>query len=220
MVLRIESQELVSENLMFRSMGASSDYPDYKPHITITYDGAGVDVSEMFTGDIVLGPSVIKPINDNWKDTVVEINLLETGNSAIIASKMDRNVKHIAAEVLKVDDAQRIVWGWAYVSTEDGELLVDTQGDSIEPDEMEKMANDFMLGARTGKVMHSGEQKSTVIHSFPMTKALADAFGIECKREGWIVAHKIHDDDVWNAYKTGKFTGFSIGGRIGEIEEY
>lgn len=149
--------------------------------------------------------------------------LLECVVSAIMQTTMAHayaKKSALGGSILKLDDEQRIVWGWVYVSTEKGRLLVDSQGDSIEPQEMEKMANDFMTSVRTGKAMHQGDQIGTFIHSFPMTKELAAAFGIQCDREGWIAALKVADDKVWDAVKRGDFSGFSIGGSVAEIEEY
>ena len=156
-------------------------------------------------------------------DTPVKQGLLERGISAIIAAIMqhvDVNKSQKEATVLKVDDEQGLVYGWAYVSTEDGKLLVDTQGDSIEPIEMEKMATDFMLNSRNAKVMHKGENVGQFVHSFPLTNDIMKAFDIYSDREGWIVAMKPNDENVMKAYKSGEYTGFSIGGKAGDVEEY
>lgn len=140
---------------------------------------------------------------------------MQTPDAGIMATVMGYEMNKCAT-ILKTDDEQRIVWGWAYVSTEKGELLTDTQGDSIEPVEMVKMANDFMLSARTAKAMHQGEGIGEMIHSLPLTADLAKALGIETEREGWIVGMKVHDDAVWKRVRAGEFSGFSIGGRAKE----
>lgn len=127
-------------------------------------------------------------------------------------TEKNKSALHSAHSVLKVDTDQRIVWGWASVSTVDGELVYDAHGDAIEPHEMESAANAFMLDVRAAKAMHTGDMIGEVIHSLPLTKALADALGITCKQEGWIIAMKIHDDNTWNSVKSGKFAAFSIGG--------
>lgn len=132
-------------------------------------------------------------------------------NSVMEMSDMRKRVS-MNAEILKSDTERRIVWGWASVSTDDGELVYDSQGDSITPDEMSKMADEFMASVRTAKVMHSGKRTGEILHSFPVTKELADAFGLEMKREGWIIGMKVHDDDTWAAVKSGDFPAFSIGG--------
>jgi hypothetical protein len=163
-------------------------------------------------------------INDSDDDDdPVKQGLLERAISAIIGSVMDHdlvNKSSVSAKVLKMDDEQKIVWGWAYVSTEDGQLLVDTQGDSIEPVEMEKMANDFMTNARNAKVMHEGEDVGVFIHSFPLTNELMKAFDILSDREGWIVGMLVEKDQIWKKYKSGEYTGFSIGGKAGDYEVY
>ncbi len=151
-------------------------------------------------------------------DTDSNNPLLDSQKCANMHSDMtDANIKK-TFEVIKADAEQRIVWGWASVSTENGELVTDSQGDIIETNEMVKMANDFMLDVRLAKAMHQGEGVGEFIHSFPVTKELADALGIETTREGWVVGMKVHDDDTWEAVKRGEFSGFSIGGRAGKRE--
>lgn len=118
-----------------------------------------------------------------------------------------------SADVLKLDSERRIAWGWASVSMLKGELVTDLQGDTITPDEMEKMADRFMLSARTAKAMHEGNQIGEVIHSLPLTAELAKAFGFETDREGWIIGMKIHDDDTWKGFQEGRYRAFSIGGK-------
>jgi hypothetical protein len=155
-------------------------------------------------------------------DEPVKEGLLERTISAIIATIMQHTPVSKSVEqakVVKMDDEQRIVWGWASVVTEDGKAVVDTQGDVISPEEMEKMANSFMLDVRKAKAMHEGEQIGEVIHSMPLTNELMNRFGIYSDREGWIIAMKVHDDDTWSEMKKGRFTGFSIGGKAGSREE-
>lgn len=130
-------------------------------------------------------------------------------------SKRDNTFQSMVP-VLKVDKEQRIVWGWASVSTLKGELVVDHHGHQIEPHEMEAAANEFMLSVRTAKAMHKGSKVGEVIHSFPLTKELGEALGVSSDKEGWIIAMKIHDDETWEKVKTGEFGAFSIGG-MGEL---
>lgn len=114
--------------------------------------------------------------------------------------------------ILKIDEEQRMAYGWASVITENGEAVVDTQGDIIEADELVKATTNFMMDARMAKMMHSGDGIGEVVHSFPLTAELAKALGIDCTKEGWIVGVKVHDDEVWKACKDGKLKAFSIGG--------
>ena len=70
-----------------------------------------------------------------------------------------------------------------------------------------------MEHVRVGKAMHVGEQVGTVVHSLPITKEIGDSLGIQSDREGWVVAYKVFDDDVWAMVKSGELAAFSIGGR-------
>ena len=121
--------------------------------------------------------------------------------------------KNIEGKILKTDDEQRMVYGWASVVTEKGEAVVDRQGDVIEADTLVKAVNEFMEHVRVGKAMHTGEQVGTVVHSLPITKEIGDALGIQSDREGWVVAYKVFDESVWDMVKSGELAAFSIGGR-------
>jgi hypothetical protein len=121
--------------------------------------------------------------------------------------------KNIEGQILKADDEQRMVYGWASVVTEKGEPVVDRQGDVIEPDTLVKAASKFMEHVRVGKEMHKGNQIGAVIHSMPITKEIGESLGIQSDREGWVVAFKVYDDEVWSKVKSGELAAFSIGGR-------
>ncbi len=117
------------------------------------------------------------------------------------------------AEILKRDEDQRLVWGWAYVSTVLGEVSKDHSGEWIKPQELVKAATNFMLDVRVAKAMHNGDKVGEVVHSMPITKELSEALGIHSDREGWVLCMKIHDETTWNLVKSGKLSAFSIGGR-------
>lgn len=119
----------------------------------------------------------------------------------------------IEGTILKADEEQRLVWGWASVVSEDGVPLIDRQGDVITADTMVKAANKFMEDVRVGKLMHAGGQIGLVVHSLPLTKEIGDSLGVHSDREGWIVAFKVQDDEVWESVKSGQLKAFSIGGK-------
>lgn len=124
----------------------------------------------------------------------------------------------VEGKILKVDDEQRMVYGWASVVTEKGIPVVDRQGDVIEPDTLVKAINEFMEHVRVGKAMHTGEQVGVIVHSLPVTKEICEALGIQSDREGWVVAYKVYDDGVWDRVKSGDLAAFSIGGRATKRE--
>lgn len=119
----------------------------------------------------------------------------------------------LTGKILKRDDEQRLVYGWAYVATLDGELSVDRSGETIDPDTLTKAATEFMMDVRIAKAMHTGNPVGSVVHSLPITNEIAKSLGIETNREGWVVALKIHSDEVWELVKSGRLAAFSIGGR-------
>jgi hypothetical protein len=115
-------------------------------------------------------------------------------------------------KIVKVDEDQRIIFGWASVTRVKGELVVDTQGDVIETETLHKAVNDFMENVRIGKLMHSGEPVGQIIHSFPISKEICDALGIQTDMEGWVTGYKVYDEELWKDVKSGKYAAFSIGG--------
>jgi hypothetical protein len=118
------------------------------------------------------------------------------------------------ALVLKVDDDQRTVWGWASVATQGGQSVVDRQGDIITEADLMKAAHEFMLSARAAKAMHEGPQIGDVVESMVITKERASVLGInDVTKTGWLIAMKVNDDAVWKRVKSGELTAFSIGGR-------
>jgi len=139
----------------------------------------------------------------------------EADTSVSEMTKIDSNLE---GKILKVDDEQRMVYGWASVVTEKGVPVVDRQGDVIEADTLVKAVNNFMEYVRVGKAMHTGEQVGVVVHSLPVTKEICDALGIQSDREGWVVAYKVYDDAVWAMVKSGELSAFSIGGRANKEE--
>lgn len=119
---------------------------------------------------------------------------------------------NLYGKILKFDEEDRMVWGWASVITENDKPVIDSQGDIISPDTLLKAATDFMLSLRVAKRMHSGKKVGDFVHSLPLTKDIANALGISSDKEGWIVACKVYDEDTWQLIKSGKLPAFSIGG--------
>lgn len=133
----------------------------------------------------------------------------EAGTSV---SEMTNKIQ-IEGQILKQMDEERLAFGWAYVSTVKGELSLDHSGEFIRPEQLAKAATNFMLSMRTAKSMHTGESIGEVVHSMPLTNDIAKALGIQSDREGWVIALKVYDDQVWQDVKSGKLAAFSIGGR-------
>lgn len=160
-VLMFNSAALARRHLDMRRDGASWDYSEYQPHITITWDAGDLDVSKItpYQGEIVLGPEKFAPINEDWKDNLVEKGLYEMltkagarhsradqdmlqaihDNSVNLGascdSETDDEAEKVDATVVKVDKNLGLVFGWAIICKKDGEdyydLNIDKSGERV-----------------------------------------------------------------------------------------
>lgn len=130
--------------------------------------------------------------------------------------------KTFTVQVAKVDQEQRIFYGWAYVSEENGKVIVDKQDDFILPADLVKAAEDFTLnGGKLGD-MHDARNVGRVVASFVTSAELCKAFGLSCEkdRRGWILGFKVDDPEVWTKIKSGAQLELSIGGKGERVPTY
>lgn len=74
-VLQFASWNLASRHDDMVRAGASHDYPEYSPHVTITYSApAGLDLEAVrpFTGELAFGPEIFEPLDADWKGKINE----------------------------------------------------------------------------------------------------------------------------------------------------
>ena len=125
----------------------------------------------------------------------------------------------VESSIIKRDDEQRLVYGWASVITKDGAPVIDTQGDIIEEDTLVEAVHQFNSDARVGGVLHIRKSDGTaiqigsVVESFVFTKDIQSMLGIDLKKTGWFLVMKVLDDQVWALVKQGALPAFSIGGK-------
>lgn len=128
--------------------------------------------------------------------------------------------KRLYGEVAKVDEDLGLVFGFAIVCKEDGAPYFDLQGDHIPEDSMMKAAADFMEHSRVAKEMHAGEQIGGITFAFPLTEDVAKAMDLgEVRKTGLMIAMKPGSDEVMEKFRSGEYTGFSIGGARLQDEE-
>lgn len=121
-------------------------------------------------------------------------------------------------KISKLDNEQRLVFGWASVATEkSGKPLTDLHEDIIPVPEIEKAAYEYVLYSRRGGEMHKKTRGvMDLVESVCFTKEKCQAMGIP---EGtiadgsWWVGFKIASQDAWDLVKSGDYAAFSIGGR-------
>ncbi len=131
-----------------------------------------------------------------------------------------------STQIAKVNDELGLVFGYAVVCKEldltkaEGDRVMvehyDTQGHHIPEEVMLKAATDFALNSRASKDMHQGDSIQTAVFNFPMTEEIAKALDIRIEKSGWLIALK-PTPEVFAKYKSGEYTGFSIGGVAHEL---
>ena len=114
--------------------------------------------------------------------------------------------------ILKSDDEARIVYG--VVLEPD---TVDLQGDVLTLDTIENAAHKYLITHRTVGDSHSRAAGAEVVESY-LAPADLELGGQIISRGTWIMGVHVTDDNLWEAVKSGDYTGFSIGG-MGERKE-
>lgn len=79
-VLEIKVPELSKRSAALAKVGIKSRFPEYRAHITITYEKPeDMDVSEItpYRGVVILGPEILQPVSNNWKESYKEVSLEE-----------------------------------------------------------------------------------------------------------------------------------------------
>jgi cation transport regulator ChaB len=190
-VMKLQSDELQARFNACMSAGATYDYEEYIPHITLTYDGIGLDLNslQMPPFPIVLYKETVEPLDLGFSPNIIK-----------------------QVHIEKMGGDKRLVYAWAYVCQKDGEQVVDHSGDIMDEAEMEKMAYDFMESYRDGGERHQKTGVATAVASMPFTKDIQDALGIDTGKIGWFIVFKVHDNEVWEKVKNGTYKMLSIGG--------
>ncbi len=122
--------------------------------------------------------------------------------------------------ITKVDQDQRLVFGWLYQSTEaNGTRVIDHSGEFIETPELEKAAYTYVEKSREASRMHKDFGIGTLVESVVFTKEKCQALGIPdgIMPEGLWVGFRVHDDGVWAEVKTGKLRMLSLGGNARRV---
>lgn len=91
-VLKFDSQEMQARWKQYRDAGASWDYEGYTPHITLTYNGEGLDLSKItpYKGPINLGVEKQEALNEDKADEYVEEPTLTAPTEAEVLAQQDR----------------------------------------------------------------------------------------------------------------------------------
>lgn len=125
----------------------------------------------------------------------------------------------ITSGICKVDDSLGLIFGWGMVCKIEGKDHFDLQGHHIPEDTMLRVLSKFMSSKNVAKEMHTGQQIGTFLFAFPMTTEIAKSLGIQTNQTGALIAMKPDNQSTVDKFKSGEFTGFSIGGTEAVFEE-
>ncbi len=73
-VLLFAAWSLESRHREMVEAGGSHDFPEYQPHVTISYSAEGIDLETVkpYTGELRFGPELFEPLDLDWKAKVSE----------------------------------------------------------------------------------------------------------------------------------------------------
>ena len=93
----------------------------------------------------------------------------------------------ITGKITKLDEDKFLAFGWASVAQDaDGKVIVDSQGDTISIEELEKTAYNFVCGWHTAGEMHERYGVAELVESVVFTPEKIAALGLEGKVPvGW-----------------------------------
>jgi hypothetical protein len=112
--------------------------------------------------------------------------------------------------VIKSEE-KRLVFGEVYAPWQ-----IDTDGEAMLPEDIEKMAHDFLASGRVNKIdeQHNlTESNCLVVESFIARKGDPDGF-IE---GAWVLGTHIIPDDLWEKVKKGEINGYSFYGPVTQV---
>jgi hypothetical protein len=115
------------------------------------------------------------------------------------------------SQIVIKSEEKRLVYGEVYAP-----MQMDTDGEAMTADEIEKMAFNFMLNGRTTKIDVGHDYKESgcfAVESFIARKSDPDGF----VEGSWVLGVKIAPDDLWEAVKKGEINGFSFAGKAEKV---
>ena len=126
----------------------------------------------------------------------------------------------LSGDIVKIDEEQGRVYGWAYVFSKNGVQVEDHSGDIVDTPQSRLALEEAFVGYvkdhRTGDLDHQTFCVSRLIEAAFITKDKAELMGMSSDREGLWVGYEFNRDtsEGAQAWETAKTRGsFSIVGR-------
>ena len=134
-------------------------------------------------------------------------------------------------EISKVSQDERMVFGFFSIAKMNGESVIDSEDEFIDPAELEKAAYEFNLVSRQAGKDHRVVGVGRLVESWMCTKAKQEAMRDMLEKAGvkevafninadfWYGGFRIDDEHTWDLVKSGEYTCFSIGGFADKVSE-
>jgi len=128
----------------------------------------------------------------------------------------------VTIPITKMDEEQRLVFGWANMPHPVGKDLgppkIDLQDDQILLADLEKAAYEYIEFSREGDEMHTEKVVATIVESMVFTPEKMEKMGVTWDGPyGWWVGYRVAAD-VFAKVKDGTYKMFSIGGSAKQVE--
>lgn len=123
-----------------------------------------------------------------------------------------------SSEVAKANDEDQVVYGIASVSTVNGELVKDLQGDEVTTRALVEFNRSLIGGSRAGKFYHEGDVCTEVVAGIVLTEDWQKALGIDLECEPYLVEIHVPGPDDWAEVKQGDWM-LSIAGTMWHWED-
>lgn len=115
-----------------------------------------------------------------------------------------------SVQITKTDAAKQIVYGVVYAP-----YVMDTEGEFMFPEDIEKMAHDFMR-LDLNDVIDTNHDK-VANGSFPVESFVARAGDPDYPEGAWVLGVKC-SDGMWDAYQRGEINAFSFEAMVYAVE--
>lgn len=291
LVMTFSNWELHDRHWAFLSAGGVSEWPSYRPHLTIASDLVDFELSDDALADvpawIVLGPEEnadikVKTGVAKSESLLTVTDAMKVAAQALVDAPADgmslidaydlkdvtkgrfpievqkrlsdaawtpaelkapaaaaetrkRSQKEITIsvsslpeeirkgyagrDIFKANEDEQIVMGIASVSTEKGELIIDSHGDKVTTKALVEFNRSLISGGREGKIMHQGEACTEVVAGLVLTEEWQKSLGIDLGYEPYLVEIHVPDPGQWSEIKKGDGWMLSIAGLMWYYED-
>jgi hypothetical protein len=125
-------------------------------------------------------------------------------------------------KIVKIDEAKRLVFGWAYIAkTSDGQQVTDHSGEFVaDPNELEDAIYEYVETSREADDMHQGPVTGHLVESVMFTPEKIEAMGLakDALPTGVWVGFRL-EPDAFDKVLRGERTMFSIAGTAVKVED-